>query len=108
MTPEPDVAVVDTAPLIDRYAAEALQFRPRPLDSLLRVIDMVLAATALAATMPVLALCALAVRMSGRPVLYRGARVGRFGRTFTMYKFRTLKPGAEQRLGSRLGEQLTR
>jgi lipopolysaccharide/colanic/teichoic acid biosynthesis glycosyltransferase len=41
-------------------------------------------------------------------VLYRGQRVGRFGTTFTMYKFRTLKLGAEQRLGSRLGEELTR
>ena len=36
---------------------------------------------------------------SGRPVLYRGLRVGRAGRTFTMYKLRTLKPDAETRLG---------
>jgi lipopolysaccharide/colanic/teichoic acid biosynthesis glycosyltransferase len=41
-------------------------------------------------------------------VLYRGARVGRFGQPFTMYKFRTLVPGAEQRLGRHLGEELTR
>jgi lipopolysaccharide/colanic/teichoic acid biosynthesis glycosyltransferase len=34
--------------------------------------------------------------------------VGRFGEKFTMYKFRTLKLDAEQRLGSRLGEDLTR
>jgi lipopolysaccharide/colanic/teichoic acid biosynthesis glycosyltransferase len=108
MTAERNVAVVDTAPLIDRYAAEALQFQPRPLDALLRVIDVLLSATALLGAAPVLALCALAVRMSGRSVLYRGARVGRFGGTFTMYKFRTLKLGADQRLGSRLGEELTR
>jgi lipopolysaccharide/colanic/teichoic acid biosynthesis glycosyltransferase len=31
-------------------------------------------------------------------VLYRGARVGRAGHTFTMYKLRSLRPDAEQRL----------
>jgi lipopolysaccharide/colanic/teichoic acid biosynthesis glycosyltransferase len=68
----------------------------------------VLAGGALVVVAPILALCALLIRLSGGPVLYRGARVGRFGATFTMYKFRTLRPGAEQRLGHRLGEELTR
>ena len=108
MTRAAEVPAVDIAPLTARYAAEALEFKPRTVDSILRAIDVVLAGGALAATAPLLALCAVAVRMSGRPVLYRGQRVGRFGTTFTMYKFRTLKLGAEQRLGSRLGEELTR
>jgi lipopolysaccharide/colanic/teichoic acid biosynthesis glycosyltransferase len=43
---------------------------------------------------------------SGRPLFYRGKRVGRGGRIFTMTKFRTLKPGAEQRLGHHLGSSL--
>jgi lipopolysaccharide/colanic/teichoic acid biosynthesis glycosyltransferase len=102
------VGAVDTAPLVERYAADALQFKPRPVDSVLRVLDIMLAGSALLATAPLFAVCGLAVRMSGRPILYRGARVGRFGATFTMYKFRTLRLGAEQRLGSRLGEELTR
>src|SRR5206468_189714 len=42
----------------------------------------------------------------GGPVLYRGERVGRGGRFFTMLKFRTLKNGAEQRIGQYLGEEL--
>jgi lipopolysaccharide/colanic/teichoic acid biosynthesis glycosyltransferase len=96
------------ASLVERYAAEAHTFTPRPVDSVLRAVDVVLSAMALALTGPVLAICALAVRLSGRPVLYRGPRVGRFGTTFTMYKFRTLRPGAEQRLGHHLGEELTR
>jgi lipopolysaccharide/colanic/teichoic acid biosynthesis glycosyltransferase len=108
MTRQQDVEAVDTAPLVERYAAEALEFAPRPLDSLLRGIDVVLAGGAVVLTAPLCGVCAIAVRMSGRPVLYRGARVGRFGATFTMYKFRTLKLGAEERLGSRLGEELTR
>jgi lipopolysaccharide/colanic/teichoic acid biosynthesis glycosyltransferase len=94
--------------LVERYAAEAHAFRPLPVDAVLRGLDLVLAALALALVWPLLLLSALLVRLSGRPVLYRGARVGRFGTTFCMYKFRTLKPGAEQRLGRHLGEELTR
>ena len=108
MTPRATVVTPDAGSLVERYAAEALEFKPRAVDSLLRAVDVVLAASALAATAPVLVLCAIAVRTSGQPVLYRGERVGRFGEKFTMYKFRTLKLDAEQRLGSRLGEELTR
>jgi len=58
---------------------------------------------------PLLALAAVAIAIdSGRPVLYRGARVGRAGRLFWMYKFRTLKLDAEERLGPYLGEELSR
>jgi putative colanic acid biosynthesis UDP-glucose lipid carrier transferase len=58
---------------------------------------------------PLLALVAAAIAISsGRPVLYRGARVGKAGHLFWMYKFRTLKPDAETRLGPYYGEELTR
>jgi lipopolysaccharide/colanic/teichoic acid biosynthesis glycosyltransferase len=99
--------VVDTAPLVERYAAEVHTFSPRSVDFALRALDVLLAAAGLLVTAPLLALCALLVRLSGSPVFYRGVRVGRFGTTFTMYKFRTLKSGAEQRLGRHLGEELT-
>ena len=73
--------------------------RPRRVDALLRALDIVLALALLAPAAPVLGLAALAIKLtSGSPVLYRGARVGRAGRTFTMYKLRTLRPDAEQRL----------
>jgi lipopolysaccharide/colanic/teichoic acid biosynthesis glycosyltransferase len=58
---------------------------------------------------PLLALVAAAIALdSGRPILYRGARVGRAGELFWMYKFRTLKPDAEERLGPYYGEELSR
>lgn len=58
---------------------------------------------------PLLLLTALAILCSsGRPLFYHGARVGRGGRLFRMYKFRTLKQDAEDRLGPYLGEELSR
>ena len=94
--------------LIERYAEVAHAFQPRPVDRVLRALDVVLAGAALMAAAPVLAACAVLVRFSGSRVVYRGARVGRFGETFTMYKLRTLRPDAEQRIGHHLGEELTR
>jgi lipopolysaccharide/colanic/teichoic acid biosynthesis glycosyltransferase len=86
--------------LAARYAALGdPALRPRPVDRLLRGLDVVLALALLVPGAPVLALAALAIRLtSGAPVLYRGARVGRAGHTFTMYKLRTLRPDAEDRL----------
>jgi exopolysaccharide biosynthesis polyprenyl glycosylphosphotransferase len=58
-----------------------------------RVLDITLAALALAAAAPVLLGCALALRiLDGPDVLFRQERVGRHGHTFTLLKFRTLRP----------------
>jgi lipopolysaccharide/colanic/teichoic acid biosynthesis glycosyltransferase len=56
-----------------------------------RTLDVVLASLALVASIPLLAVAALAIRLaSPGPVFYRATRVGRGGRPFTMYKFRTM------------------
>jgi lipopolysaccharide/colanic/teichoic acid biosynthesis glycosyltransferase len=55
-----------------------------------------------------LAIAALVLVTSGTPIFYRGDRVGRGGRVFTMLKFRTLRSDAEARLGPYLGEELVR
>ncbi len=76
---------------------------------LLRVLDISLSALFLLCALPVALPIALAVlATSGLPVLYRGPRVGRGGRVFTMLKFRTLRSDAETRLGPYLGEELVR
>jgi lipopolysaccharide/colanic/teichoic acid biosynthesis glycosyltransferase len=88
-------------------AAEA--YSPRPVDVVLRGLDLAIAGSALILLSPLLALLALATLVtSGRPVLYRGERVGRAGHVFTMFKLRTLRPGAEARLGNTYGEELSR
>jgi lipopolysaccharide/colanic/teichoic acid biosynthesis glycosyltransferase len=107
-----EAAVQATEPpasLAERYAQMAHEYEGRPTDAALRALDVALAGGALAAGSPVIAAIAAAVRVtSGKPVLYRGRRVGRAGVVYTMYKFRTLRPDAEQRLGPYLGPQLAR
>jgi lipopolysaccharide/colanic/teichoic acid biosynthesis glycosyltransferase len=86
----------------------ALAYESRPVDVVLRALDVTISAATLVVFSPVLLLIAAAILLtSGRPVLYRGLRVGRAGKVFTMYKFRTLKPDAESRLGPYLGRELT-
>jgi lipopolysaccharide/colanic/teichoic acid biosynthesis glycosyltransferase len=88
-------------------ASEA--YAPRRVDIALRGLDLMIAGSALIVLSPLLGLLALATLLtSGTPVLYRGERVGRAGRVFTMYKLRTLRPGAEARLGNVYGEELSR
>jgi exopolysaccharide biosynthesis polyprenyl glycosylphosphotransferase len=61
-----------------------------------RSFDAVGAGLGLAASAPLLALIAVAVRLDSRgPAIYRQTRVGRDGRPFTMWKFRTMVEGAD-------------
>jgi exopolysaccharide biosynthesis polyprenyl glycosylphosphotransferase len=63
------------------------------------VFDRVGTLLLLAGLAPVLAILALAVRMdSSGPVLFRQVRVGKDGREFVMFKFRTMHTDAEARL----------
>ena len=95
--------------LVRGYRELARGAQARPRDVLLRGLDVVLSTLFLVVTLPLAAAIALILlATSGRPVFYRGERVGRGGHVFTMLKFRTLKPGAEQRLGPLLGEELVR
>lgn len=63
-----------------------------------RVFDVVLALLALALLWPLMLLAAAAVWLeSGRPVLFVQERVGLGGRTFRLYKFRSMVVDAAQR-----------
>ncbi len=81
----------------------------RGVDRVLRWLDLAIAGSTLAVFAPLMGVIAIAIRLTaGAPVLYRGPRVGRGGASFEMLKFRTLGRGAEQRLGTAYGEELSR
>jgi Undecaprenyl-phosphate glucose phosphotransferase len=65
-----------------------------------RVFDVVVGSLLLVLFSPLLAVVALAVRLtSGSPVLYRQKRMGLDGRVFDMLKFRTMRADAEKETG---------
>ncbi len=94
--------------LAERYSRLAQEMPDRRrVDFELRALDLLLSSVFLVVSLPLAIPIGLAlVATSGRPVFYRGQRVGRGGRVFTMTKFRTLRPGAETRLGHHLGAGL--
>ena len=99
-----------TESLAERYARLSREGpEPRRVDVALRALDVAISAVSLVLFAPALLVVATAIlSTSGAPLLYRGLRVGRHGRIFHMYKFRTLRPDAESRLGPYYGEQLSR
>jgi len=70
----------------------------RRFDQLLkRVLDLVIVALLGIPALILMAIVAIAIRLdSGGPVLYASPRVGRDGRPFAMYKFRSMVVGADE------------
>ncbi len=65
-----------------------------------RVFDLAVSLAGLVALSPVFCALAVAIKLeSSGPVFYRGERVGRKGRTFRIYKFRSMVTDADK-LGS--------
>jgi len=89
---------IQGAGYISNLPALPLQPRSRPAAGLFlkRPIDVLLSAAALVGLSPLLLLVAVAVRLSSPgPVIYASERVGRRGRIFRCYKFRTMVANAE-------------
>ena len=64
-----------------------------------RFFDQLMALAALIVAAPLVLVLVVAIKLTSRgPVFYRQQRVGHNGRTFTLYKFRTMVDGAEYRL----------
>ncbi len=91
------------------YVRLASEAEHRRIDIELRVLDVLLATFfGILLVIPALVIAGIQFVTNGRPVLYRGERVGRRGRFFYMLKFRTMKAGAEERIGQYLGEELVK
>lgn len=66
-----------------------------------RLFDFVLATIGIFVLAPVLAFIAVAIKLTSKgPVFYRGERVGRGGRLFRIFKYRTMVVDAEKLGGS--------
>ncbi len=90
-------ALCPDKPGIDRLRSHPLVWLAgaptrRPGWRVKRVLETVLAAVALGVLAPVVAVCALAVVLeSGFPVIFRQVRVGVDGKTFLLYKIRSVR-----------------
>ena len=73
-------------------------FQMRLMDSMLkRAMDIIVSATALLVAMPVLLISSIAIVAEDfGPVFYRQTRVTQGGRTFWIYKLRTMRTDAER------------
>ena len=68
-----------------------------------RTFDVLLSGILLIVFSPLMAICAIAVkREDGGPAIYSQERVGRNGKTFRIYKFRSMRPDAEEGSGPSL------
>jgi exopolysaccharide biosynthesis polyprenyl glycosylphosphotransferase len=88
---------------IGQFPTIPLHRRDFPIGSFLlkRGLDVMLSLFALLVMSPILAAIAIAVKLdsmrenAGGSIFYKAARIGRKGRTFNCYKFRTMVPNAD-------------
>jgi lipopolysaccharide/colanic/teichoic acid biosynthesis glycosyltransferase len=76
-----------------------------------RVFDLLTASLGLLVAAPLFLLIALLVSLTPGPVIYRQTRIGRAGKPFTIYKFRTMilaaEPNGEALLAARYDSRVT-
>jgi exopolysaccharide biosynthesis polyprenyl glycosylphosphotransferase len=84
---------VEGIPLLDVGHVELSRFNM----AIKRAFDLVVGSMVMLLILPVLVTVALAIKLDSRgPVFFRQERMGRGGRTFRIFKFRSMKVGAEQ------------
>ncbi len=69
-----------------------------------RLFDIFFVLLALPAAVPIILICALALRIEGGRAFYTQPRLGRGGRRFSIYKLRTMVPDADAKLERLLRE----
>ncbi len=88
----PSIEVMDGAPLLTLSSAP----RDEAALAVKRALDVIVSGAALLAASPLLLLSMLAVKLtSPGPVVFRQTRAGMNGRSFTLYKLRTMVQDAE-------------
>jgi len=70
---------------------------PLPYGSISRALDVVVTLLALIPTAPLMLVAAILIKLEDRgPVLFRQQRVGKDGKSFTLWKFRSMRCGADR------------
>ncbi len=73
---------------------------PKRVEFLIRLLDVIGSVAILILAFPLMLTAAVAIKLTSRgPVLYRQERVGKGGRLFLLYKFRTMIQDAEKHVG---------
>lgn len=81
------------------YGVMTHQIRPMPVAK--RLLDVTLSGVGLVASAPLWAVLAAAIKWEDRgPVFYTQPRVGEGGQVFQVFKFRSMIPDAEARVGA--------
>ena len=84
---------------IGQFPTIPLHRREFPIGAILlkRSLDISLSTFALLVASPLVLVIAIAIKLGSEgPIFYRAQRIGRKGRTFVCYKFRTMVPGADR------------
>ena len=71
-----------------------------------RVLDVIVSVMALLMIWPIMLIIAIVVKLDGGPAFFAQSRVGRNGRLFKVYKFRSMKMGADRLEDSLSPEEL--
>ena len=71
-----------------------------------RVLDVIVSVMALLVIWPIMLIIAIVVKSDGGPAFFAQSRVGRNGRLFKVYKFRSMKMGADRLEDSLTPEEL--
>ena len=87
-SPDSSASSVSNAPEKSRMTLMGYGFK--------RAFDIALSGVLLVVFSPLMALCAIAIRMEdGKPVIYRQERIGKGGKPFEILKFRSMRLDAE-------------
>ena len=71
-----------------------------------RMLDIAVSIPAIIILLPLMAVTAIAIKADSRgPVIYSQERVGQYGKTFKVYKFRSMKQDAEAQSGPVLAKE---
>jgi exopolysaccharide production protein ExoY len=96
---DPDGPTVAAAPRQAPAARPASELTPPARSRGKRALDLGVTLVAAPIVVPLGLFCAVLIRLTSRgPALFRQQRVGLGGETFSMYKFRTMREDAEERL----------